>query len=201
MSKVVINAKIYTGDNVIDSGYIRFSDQVETVDSMNNYQAMKDDQLIDGSGKVIVPGFIDVHSHGGYGSDAMDADPEVIDEMNKKMLQEGITSYFPTTMTQSDENIEKALAGIKEAKKINPMIQGIHLEGPFVSPEFKGAQPEEYMRTADAETMKRWNDISGGNIRLVTYARKWAMFLILKNIAKKTISFYLPDIPEQLTSN
>ena len=170
MSKVVINAKIYTGDTVIDSGYIRFSDQIETVDSMNNYQAMKDEQVIDGSGKVIVPGFIDIHSHGGYGSDAMDADPEVIDEMTKKMLQEGITSYFPTTMTQSDENIEKALAGIKEAKKINPMIQGIHLEGPFVSPEFKGAQPEEYMRTADAETMKRWNDISGGNIRLVTYA-------------------------------
>lgn len=170
MSKVVINAKIYTGDTVIDSGYIRFSDQIEAVGSMKNYQAIKDEEVIDGTGKIIVPGFIDIHSHGGYGSDAMDADPEVIDAMTKKMLQEGITSYFPTTMTQSDENIEKALAGIKEAKEINPMIQGIHLEGPFVSPEFKGAQPEEYMRTADAETIKRWNDISGGNIRLVTYA-------------------------------
>ena len=137
---------------------------------MDNYQEADGEQVIDATGKVVVPGFIDIHSHGGYGSDAMDADPEVINEMTKKMLQEGITSYFPTTMTQSDENIENALAGIKEAKKSNPMIQGIHLEGPFVSPEYKGAQPEKYMRAADAETIKRWNEISGGNIRLVTYA-------------------------------
>jgi len=73
-------------------------------------------------------------------------------------------------MTQSDENIEHALAGIKEAKKNNPMIQGIHLEGPFISPDYKGAQSDEFMRAADEDLMERWNDISGGNIRLVTYA-------------------------------
>ena len=50
-----------------------------------------------------MPGFIDVHSHGGYGIDNMDADPEKINEMTYKMLSEGITTYFPTTMTQSDE--------------------------------------------------------------------------------------------------
>lgn len=170
MSKVITNAKIYTGETVLEKGYIRFDEKVNVVDSMDHYEEKEDEQVIDGTGKTIIPGFIEVHSHGGYGSDTMDADPEVINEMAKKMLREGITSYFPTTMTQSDENIEKALAGIKEAKKTNPMIQGIHLEGPFVSPEYKGAQPEKYMRAADAETIERWNEISGGNIRLVTYA-------------------------------
>src|SRR5699024_653079 len=170
MSKVITNAKIYTGETVLEKGYIRFDEKVNAVDSMDHYEEKEDEQVIDGTGKTIIPGFIEVHSHGGYGSDTMDADPEVINEMAKKMLREGITSYFPTTMTQSDENIENALAGIKEAKSLNPMIQGIHLEGPFVSPEYKGAQPEEYMRVADAETMERWNDLSGGNIRLVTYA-------------------------------
>lgn len=170
MTKTIINAKIYTGEDVIESGYIRFEDTILEVNSMTNYQENTADEIIDATGQSIIPGFIDVHSHGGYSIDNMDANPELINVMTEKMLAEGITSYFPTTMTQSDENIEKSLAGIAEAKKTNPMIQGIHLEGPFVSPAYKGAQPEQFMRKADAETMKRWNDISGGNLRLVTYA-------------------------------
>lgn len=170
MSKVITNAKIYTGEEVIDSGFIRYDEEITAVGPMADYEEVAGEEVKDAQGKMLVPGFIDIHSHGGYGSDNMDADPKAIDEMTKKMLAEGITSYFPTTMTQSDENIENALAAIKEAKEMNPMIQGIHLEGPFVSPAHKGAQPEQFMRPGDAEVMKKWNDISGGNIRLVTYA-------------------------------
>lgn len=170
MAKTIINAKIYTGEDTIESGYIRFEDTILEVNSMADYQENPADETIDANGQSIVPGFIDVHSHGGYGIDNMDANPELINVMTKKMLAEGITSYFPTTMTQSDENIEKSLAGIAVSAESNPMIQGIHLEGPFVSPAYKGAQPEQFMRKADAETMKRWNEISGGNLRLVTYA-------------------------------
>ncbi|MDN6161143.1 MAG: N-acetylglucosamine-6-phosphate deacetylase [Atopostipes sp.] len=170
MSKIIINAEIYTGEEVIPSGFIRYDEEIQAVGSMEDYEAESDEEVTDAEGQKLVPGFIDIHSHGGYGSDNMDADSEAIDEMTTKMLREGITSYFATTMTQSDENIENALAAIKEAKAMNPMIQGIHLEGPFVSPAYKGAQPEQFMRPATAETMKRWNDISGGNIRLVTYA-------------------------------
>lgn len=170
MNKVIINAEIYTGEEVIASGFIRFNHEIIAVGPMADYEAAADEEAFNYQGQKVMPGFIDVHSHGGYGSDNMDADPELIDEMTTKMLQEGITSYFPTTMTQSDENIENALAAIKEAKAMNPMIQGIHLEGPFVSPAYKGAQPEQFMRPADAETIKKWDDISGGNIRLVTYA-------------------------------
>jgi N-acetylglucosamine-6-phosphate deacetylase len=174
MNKTIINAKIYTGETVIEDGFLRFNEQISAVGPMTVYEAAADEEVIDAKGQIVAPGFIDVHSHGGYGVDNMDADPEAINQMTKKMLAEGITSYFPTTMTQSDENIERALAGIKEAKKTNPMIQGIHLEGPFVSPDYKGAQPEQFMRAADAETMARWHDISGGNLRLVTYAPEMA---------------------------
>lgn len=170
MKKVMINAEIYTGEEVIESGFIRFHTEIVAVGTMEEYVAEAGEEVIDAKGQKLVPGFIDIHSHGGYGSDSMDADPELIDEMTTKMLREGITSYFPTTMTQSDENIENALAAIREAKSMNPMIQGIHLEGPFVSSAYKGAQPEQFMRPADAEKMKDWNKISGHNIRLVTYA-------------------------------
>lgn len=170
MSQVIIHAKIYTGETVIADGFIRFDEEIIALGSMEQYEAMAEEEVLDVQGQIVVPGFIDIHSHGGYGVDNMDGDPEVINEMIQKLLAEGITSYFPTTMTQSDENIERALAGIKQAKESNPMIQGIHLEGPFVSPDYKGAQPEKYMRAADAGTIKRWNEIAGGNIRLVTYA-------------------------------
>lgn len=170
MATVITNANIYTGHSIIESGFIRFDTEILALGSMSDYQAEADETVIDAKGQAVVPGFIEVHSHGGYGSDNMDADPEIINEMTRKMLREGITSYFPTTMTQSDENIERALEAIGKAKETNPMIQGIHLEGPFVSPAYKGAQPEQFMRAADAETMKKWNKLSGGNLRLVTYA-------------------------------
>lgn len=170
MVKAILNATIYTGKSVISSGYLRFDTQILEVGEMADYQAVPTDEELDVNGKTVVPGFIDVHSHGGYGVDSMDADPEALQEMTRQMLSEGITSYFPTTMTQSDEQIEQALIAIGEAKKTDSMIQGIHLEGPFVSPAYKGAQPEQFMRQADAQTMKHWHQMSGNNIRLVTYA-------------------------------
>lgn len=170
MSKTIIHAKIYTGTSVIDEGFIRFDEEILAVGSMADYEVTNDEEVIDAKGQTVVPGFIDIHSHGGYGVDSMDGDADAINVMTEKMLAEGITSYFPTTMTQSDKNIEKALVAISKAKETNPMIQGIHLEGPFVSPAYKGAQPEQFMRPAEADTMAHWNDLSGGNLRLVTYA-------------------------------
>lgn len=171
MAKTVYcNAVIYTGEGKIENGFVRFDETISAIGKMEDFIEESAETVIDAAGKIIVPGFIDVHSHGGYGSDNMDADPEKINAMIQQMHQEGITSYFPTTMTQSYENIEAALKGIAQAAEKNPVIQGIHIEGPFISAVFKGAQPEEYIEIPDAATMKRWDELSGGRIRLVTYA-------------------------------
>lgn len=167
---VLLNAEIYTGEDKISNGYVRFDETIQEVGTMNDYSPMEGETVLDAEGARLLPGFIDIHSHGGYGYDNMNGDPEKINEMVENMLQEGITTYFGTTMTQSYEHIEQALTGIKKAAERNPMIQGIHLEGPFISAVFKGAQPEEYIRAPDADTMRKWNDLTGGMIKLVTYA-------------------------------
>lgn len=73
MSKVIKHAVIYTGSEKIEDGYIRFDKQIEAVGRMSEYVCQSsDDEIVDVLGKTIVPGFIDVHSHGGYGFDTMD---------------------------------------------------------------------------------------------------------------------------------
>ena len=170
MSIVLKHAVIYTGSEKIEDAYIRFDKQISAMGPMCDYRALATDEVRDVDGQVLVPGFIDVHSHGGYSFDAMDGDANQINEMVTDMIHEGVTTYFATTMTQSHENIAKAMVAIKKAAEMNPVIRGIHLEGPFISPVFKGAQPEEYIEAPDTKLFDKWNELSGHMIKLVTYA-------------------------------
>lgn len=170
MSIVLKHVKIYTGDRVINDGYIRFSEKVEAVDPMSEYVALPDDEIHYLRDKVVTPGFIDVHTHGGYGFDTMDGNPDEIDQMVNSMAKEGVTSVFPTTMTQSVANIDKSMQAINEVAQHNRLIQGIHLEGPFIAAMFKGAQPEEYIQDPNVDLLANWDELSGDRVRLITYA-------------------------------
>ncbi len=169
--KVLKEKKIFTGTGVIENGYVRYGERISEVGEMREFILREDDQVIDVEGRYVIPGFIDVHSHGGYGYDSMDASPEEIDRMVRMMAaREGITSYFCTTMTQTYDNIEKAMVNIRKAAEKNPVIQGIHLEGPFISVNYKGAQDPSYIKTPDENVLAHWNELSGNRIRIVTYA-------------------------------
>lgn len=173
--KRIVNKRIYTGYEVLEKGYIRFDRRIHEVGRMEDFVPREDDEEIEVPGDLLIPGFIEIHSHGGYGKDNMDATPEEIDRMVRTMaVREGITSYFCTTMTQSIEKIEAALANIRKAAEINPMIQGVHLEGPFISEEYKGAQNAEYIIRPDEKLVERWNEICGQRVRLITYAPEFA---------------------------
>ena len=114
--KVIKNKTIYTGNGVIEDGFVRYEKTIAEVGSMQNFVSREEDEIVDVEGMYLIPGFIDVHSHGGYGLDSMDASADEIDWMVRQMAaKEGITSYFCTTMTQTSENIESAMKNIKEA--------------------------------------------------------------------------------------
>lgn len=173
MSKVLIHATIYTGNQslpVIEDGYIRFNKTIQAMGPMAEYQPAAGDEVEHVEQKIIVPGFIDTHTHGAYGFDTMDGNVDDLLKMVQGQLSEGITTIFPTTMTQSVDSISQAMVAINEAAQKEPAIKGVHLEGPFVNPHYKGAQPEQYMIAPSVELVQKWNELSGNRVRLITYA-------------------------------
>ena len=124
-------------------------------------------------GVYLAPGFLDEHIHGACGRDAMDGEPESILRIADALVQEGVTSFLPTTMTETIPAIEKSLLSIQEAKKKQTSganIAGIHLEGAFISPIFKGAQAEINIQKPNPALLERFQKLSGGLIRIVTFA-------------------------------
>lgn len=128
---------------------------------------------VDYGEKRIVPGFIDIHTHGAYGFDTNDAEEEGLRNWMKHIPEEGVTSILPTTITQSEEVLTAALKNI--AKVVNDgyegaEILGIHFEGPYLDMVYKGAQPEQFIKKPDVEQFKRYQSAAEGLIKVITMA-------------------------------
>lgn len=123
---------------------------------------------------IVVPGFIDEHVHGAAGSDAMDGTTKDLNNIAKALASEGTTAFCATTMTQSPENIVKALSAVKKYKEENhedgAEILGVHLEGPFISKDFVGAQPIEYVAAPSVDVFKKYQEASGNCVKIVSLA-------------------------------
>jgi len=139
---------------------------------------------------IVVPGFIDEHIHGSDGADAMDAEASSLDTIRKAITQDGVTSFCPTTMTMDKNHILSALKVIHNAIKADERdgarILGAHLEGPFISPTFKGAQKEEDIRPCDVSLMKEFVQACP-EIREVTFAYEQNGAELLKFLLEKGI--------------
>ena len=118
----------------------------------------------------ILPGFIDIHCHGAYGFDTNDADPEGLRKWAKGIVDEGVTSFLATTLTQSEEVLTNAVSKVVEEGYEGAEILGIHFEGPYLNKAHKGAQPEEYCVKPNIEQFKRYQKAAHGLIKYITMA-------------------------------
>ena len=121
----------------------------------------------------ILPGFIDIHCHGAYGFDTNDANSEGLRKWAKGIVDEGVTSFLATTLTQSEEVLTNAVSNVAKVVEEGyegAEILGIHFEGPYLNKAHKGAQPEEYCVKPDVEQFKRYQKAAHGLIKYITMA-------------------------------
>jgi N-acetylglucosamine-6-phosphate deacetylase len=125
----------------------------------------------------IAPGLVDLQVNG-YGGVDFNSLPLSVDEIQnviERLWKEGVTQFFPTVITNSPERIETIMEVIAEAAESRETIAGIHLEGPFLSPEDgpRGAHNAKYVMEPDWDLFCRWQKAAGGLIRIVTLSPEW----------------------------
>ncbi|MGX2958985.1 N-acetylglucosamine-6-phosphate deacetylase [Peribacillus sp. JNUCC 23] len=172
----IVNLTVYSENETYKNGYIKVVDGIiAEVGPFSQYKKDDTTKVIELSPTYqVIPGAIDVHIHGAANADAMDATSTALTTMAQTLPKEGTTSFLATTMTQSTEAIEEALrnAGEYMTNQKNNLAEvvGIHLEGPFIAPIRKGAQPLSHIIDPDVALFNKWQEIAQNQIKLVTLA-------------------------------
>ena len=123
-------------------------------------------------GEIVAPGLVDTHIHGYAGKDIMNAEEGALDVISKGLLECGVTSFLPTTLTDSKEKTDAALKRVAaEYKDVKgAKVRGIFLEGPFFTEKYKGAQNPNYMSDPKIDYLKEWKEISDGLVNKIAIA-------------------------------
>ena len=157
---VLINDKFEKLDFLTDNGkFLSVESDIKNADNCD---------VVDLNGKHIIAGLIDIHTHGGFGVDFNSADKNDVLKVCHYYNEQGVTSVLPTILSDTKETTIKSIKTVVSAKEECDTIIGIHLEGPFLSKEFKGAMPEHLLLEPDVDLFLEYQKASGNIVKLTT---------------------------------
>lgn len=171
---LIINADLVTPSHVISKGWLLIREGKIAALGAGEQPSLEGAATLDAGGRTLLPGFIDVHVHGGAGCEAMDAEPDGLRKMAAYYAQHGVTSFLATTWTDSHDRIARALEAIAELIGPQPdgaTLLGAHVEGPYLNPDRCGAQSTTHIRRAAPDETLPLLDIGG--IRLLALAPEY----------------------------
>ena len=163
----IINGQVYIGRRFqrktifVSAGKIRLMDP--------DIQVSGD--VIDISGRKVVPGFIDIHTHGAVGVDVNGADVDGLGKIGAFFAKNGTTSWLASILTDTEEQTCHAISqclAYQQAPYMGAQLLGIHLEGPFLASQFKGAMPEHLLKKGSLDLLTSYQDKAEGNVRYIT---------------------------------
>lgn len=161
---LIKNAKVLIGKAFMEAD-IQFDG---TITAIGKIEGPAD---LDAQGGYVIPGLVDIHTHGAMGEDFSDGNPAGLQPMADYYAAHGVTSYVATTMTLSEEILTPAMHAIRDFRPNGgAKCAGVHLEGPFLCYAKRGAQAAEHLHKPDAGLFHRLNEASGGQVKLVTVA-------------------------------
>lgn len=161
---LIKGAKVLIGKSFVDAD-IQFD---RTITAIGQLEGSAD---WDAGGGYVIPGLVDIHTHGAVGEDFSDGKPGGLQPLADYYAAHGVTSYLATTMTLKEEVLTPAMHAIRDFRpQGGAKCAGVHLEGPFLSYAKRGAQAAENLHKPDAALFHRLNEASGGQVKLVTVA-------------------------------
>jgi len=156
MKTLIINARIVSPDLEIDAGALLLENGRIAAVLQPGAAPPAADIVIDAAGRLTMPGFIDIHAHGADHHDVCDGSLEAIRHIARRKLQEGVTTWLPTTLTQPQDKLEQVAAECARYFA-NPEFcktPGLHVEGPFINRKNAGAQNPQFVRPPNLAELK-----------------------------------------------
>lgn len=130
-----------------------------------------DGAVVNAEGLRIVPGFLDTHTHGAVGVDVNGATAEDLEKISRFLAQKGTTTWQASVLTDTQEQTEWCISQMRRWETLEHQgaeLAGIHLEGPFLAPAYKGAMPEHLLQQNNLPLIAHYQELAGGKIRYLT---------------------------------